>query len=419
MSDFRFLHAADIHLDSPLHGLARYEGVPVDEVRGATRAAFDNLVAAAREHAVDFMVIAGDLFDGDWKDMGTGLYFARAMAGLANDGIPVFVLNGNHDAASILTKALPLPEAVHVFGSRKPETFVLEALGVALHGRSFPTAHVHEDMTAQYPAPRSGFFNIGVLHTALSGFAGHAPYAPCTIEGLAAKGYDYWALGHVHEHQILNQAPWVVFPGNLQGRHARETGAKGAVLVEVSDRTVSSVKHLALDVMRWMRIETDCDGAETDDAIYSRVLNALADTYATEADGRPGIARVTLTGTTSRHGALQDGQARLRDDVRALALQVSPDLWIEKVVVHTAPPVQPSAAVVTHEFAGILEEALTSAELAAALQDDLTSFLTALPALPEGMQEEGLQAAARDGDWRRLVEIGSTALRARLMAGDA
>jgi exonuclease SbcD len=122
LSSFRFLHAADIHLDSPLHGLSKYEGVPTNEIRGATRAAFDSLVQRAIDEAVDFLVIAGDLFDGDWKDMGTGLYFARAMGRLDEAGIPVFILAGNHDAASVITRSVPWPPNVRRFDSRKPET---------------------------------------------------------------------------------------------------------------------------------------------------------------------------------------------------------------------------------------------------------------------------------------------------------
>lgn len=249
MSTFRFLHAADIHLDSPLRGLSNYEGLPADRIRRATRDAFDNLIAAAIAEKAAFLVIAGDLFDGDWRDMSTGLYFARAMGRLAEAGVRVFILKGNHDADSAVTKSLPLPASVEIFSSRKVETFDLPELGVALHGRSFPTAHVHEDLTSAYPAPTPGRFNIGVLHIALEGYAQHAPYAPCTVQGLVAKGYDYWALGHVHERQVLSEDPWIVFPGNLQGRHARETGPKGATLIEVADGQVTSVRPLHLDVI--------------------------------------------------------------------------------------------------------------------------------------------------------------------------
>src|SRR5690606_3435278 len=131
--DFRFIHAADIHLDSPLRGLSRYEGLPEDGIRGATRGAFDNLVRSAIEEAVDFVLIAGDLFDGEWRDMGTGLYFARAMGRLSQSGIPAFILAGNHDAASVITRSVPWPPNVRLFGARTPETHLLPELGVAIH----------------------------------------------------------------------------------------------------------------------------------------------------------------------------------------------------------------------------------------------------------------------------------------------
>src|SRR5262245_49416397 len=151
MSNFRFIHAADVHLDSPLTGLSRYDGLPTERLRRATRDAFDNLVEAAIRERVDFLVVAGDLFDGEWRDMSTGLYFARAMGRLCGAGVRVFVLKGNHDAESAVTRSLPWPEAVKVFGSRRPETVDWPELGVALHGQSFPTKSVEHDLSAQYP----------------------------------------------------------------------------------------------------------------------------------------------------------------------------------------------------------------------------------------------------------------------------
>lgn len=181
MGSFRFLHAADVHLDSPLHGLARYEGIPHDDVRSATRAAFDNLIEMALREQVDFLVIAGDLYDGEWKHMGTGLYFAHAMGRLDREGIPVFLLAGNHDAASVITRQIPWPANVRLFSSRQPQTHLLEDLGVAVHGQSFATPAVTENLVAKYPDAIPHAFNTGVLHTALSGPPGHAPYAPATF----------------------------------------------------------------------------------------------------------------------------------------------------------------------------------------------------------------------------------------------
>lgn len=228
---FKFIHAADIHLDSPLRGLARYEGAPVAELRSATRQALEGLIRTAIEEEVAFVLLAGDLYDGDWRDYNTGLFFASQMSKLRKVGIKVFLISGNHDAQSQITKTIRLPDNVRQLSTRKPETVLLENVGVAIHGRGFATRAVTEDISATYPDARAGYFNIGMLHTSANGREGHEPYAPCTVQGLAAKGYDYWALGHVHKREVLSEDPWIVFSGNIQGRHIREQGAKGCSLV--------------------------------------------------------------------------------------------------------------------------------------------------------------------------------------------
>ena len=171
------------------------------------------LVDQAIEEEIDFLVIAGDLYDGTWRDYKTGLFFAERMGRLNHARIPVFLLHGNHDAQSQITRPLVLPDNVNVFGIRRAETFQIEELNVALHGQSFRQAVVTDNLVPGYPSPIDGAFNIGVLHTALGGMGEHANYAPCSLAELVAKGYDYWALGHVHQGQVLHKQPHVVFPG--------------------------------------------------------------------------------------------------------------------------------------------------------------------------------------------------------------
>jgi DNA repair exonuclease SbcCD nuclease subunit len=417
MTSFRFLHAADIHLDSPLHGLSRYDGVPADEVRGATRAAFDNLIQCAIDEAVDFVVIAGDLFDGDWKDMGTGLYFARAMGRLNQADIPVFVLAGNHDAASVLTKSVPWPPNVQQFSSRKPQTHRIERLSVAVHGQSFANAAVSDNLALGYPEPDEHAFNIGVLHTALAGRPGHAEYAPCTVDDLRAKGYDYWALGHVHAHEVACEDPYVVFPGNIQGRTIRETGPKGAVLVDVTDREVTSVTPIELDVIRWARVEVDCANASADAAL-PLMREALVRAHTGLSAGRPMVARLILTGETDAAGELQDKASALRDDARALAASISPELWIEKVQVLVSPPATQAPFEIGEDFAALIAEAPTNAALALALAEDLSPFVSAAHASLGDAEENELRHAADAGDWPRLVSAATLALQSRLAAAD-
>lgn len=414
MGGFHFLHAADIHLDSPLHGLSRYDGVPAEEVRGATRAAFDNLIAYACDQAVDFVLIAGDLFDGDWKDMGTGLYFARAMGKLAAANIPVYWLAGNHDAVSSLTRSLPWPDTVHAFKPRRSHTHVIDHLGVAIHGQSFSNAHVTENLAAAYPERLEHHFNIGLLHTALDGHPGHAPYAPCTVDDLQARHYDYWALGHVHDFTVVSEWPYIVFSGNLQGRHIRETGPKGAVHVEVEDGAVARLRHVPLDTLRWLRVEVDCAAARTMDEVDAAIRTALARKHAELSDGRPVVARVVLTGSTPLAGALQERRAERRDAVRALAAAVAPDLWIEKVQLEVAMPgPSPADGGPAEDFMALLADIRQSPDLAEELKADLLPFLTAASKAGD-FDDDSLAALAAGNDWPALLAVAGSALEARL-----
>ena len=191
---FRFIHAADPHLDSPLQGLEAHDSAPIDVLRGATRRAFENLIQLAIDEPVDFVVIAGDLYDGDWRDYSTGLFFRNQMARLKASGIPVYLIAGNHDAASVISKKLSLPDNVHVFSTRTPESFSIPELPVVIHGRGFPNRAVPENIAVEYPAAVPGTFNVGLLHTSLTGRPGHDTYAPCSEQDLEAiaKPSDRW-----------------------------------------------------------------------------------------------------------------------------------------------------------------------------------------------------------------------------------
>lgn len=336
MSSFRFLHAADLHLGSPLAGLARADAEVAALFAAASRDAFADLVDRAIEARVDFAVIAGDVYDGEWKDASIGLFFNRQLAKLDRAGVPVFLLKGNHDAESVVTKSISLPESVREFGSRRPETFRLESLHVALHGQSFAARSALDNLSSAYPAPVAGWFNIGVLHTCCEGSSAHARYAPCTLDELCRKGYDYWALGHVHEHAVLSREPWVVFPGNLQGRSVRECGPKGAVLVEVADNRVIGVERLLTDRARWAVTTVDVSGAENEHAALAAVERAIR-LVVSEADGRPLALRITLVGETRLHGGFARDPRRMADEIQAAAHRVSPSVWIEKTKLETIP----------------------------------------------------------------------------------
>jgi DNA repair protein SbcD/Mre11 len=338
LGTFRFLHAADIHLDSPLRGLTGQEGSAAERIRSATREAFELLVGRAIAERVAFVVIAGDLYDGDWRDYRTGLFFAAQMGRLNASGIPVFLLHGNHDAQSQITRKLELPDNVRVFSARAPETFRLEDIDVALHGQSFSQREIRDNLVPGYPGPVAGVFNIGVLHTGLGGMGGHENYAPCALAELVAKGYAYWALGHVHQFQILHRQPHVVFPGNLQGRHIRETGAKGAALVSVENGEVSEVAMIPSDVVRWSLVPVAVDAAASLPEVLERIRAGLEEGVAGQAEGRLLACRLVLEGRAPMHGQLVGAEEYLLAEARAIALGLGADqAWVERVKVVTEP----------------------------------------------------------------------------------
>jgi predicted phosphodiesterase len=307
----------------------------VEQIRGATRQALQALVELALGEDVIFILIAGDLYDGDWKDYNTGLFFAALMTKLREAGVKVFIVDGNHDAASNMTKHLRLPENVKRLSSRNPESIELGDLGVVVHGQSFHTKAVSDDLAAKFPLARPSLFNIGLLHTSATGRPGHEPYAPCTLEDLLSKGYDYWALGHVHQREVLHQEPWVLFSGNIQGRHVRETGPKGCTLVTVDDGKVVSVEHQDLDVLRWSICQVDASGAENPQEALDLLLNRLEEEIDLSA-GRPLALRLRLFGPCRAHAELAMKGDQWISEIRAMATDLSGGaIWIEKVLFET------------------------------------------------------------------------------------
>ncbi|THJ65660.1 DNA repair exonuclease [Arthrobacter echini] len=301
----RIVHAADIHLDSPLRGLMRLGDEDVArQLRLASRRALENLVAMVVTEGAQALVIAGDTYDGDWQDYATGRFFSEQMAVLEAHGIPVFMASGNHDAESQITRTLRLPPNVNVLSTDAPETVCLDDLGLAIHGQGYATRAVTQNLARAYPQRVPNLVNVGILHTAVAGAEGHETYAPCTPEDLERAEYDYFALGHVHQGGVINNGHHVAaFSGNLQGRHPKETGAKGALVIDVEPDGRAQLRHVPLDVARWMTIDVDVTGFATFDDVLEDIDQKLADA-ATTTERRLLVARVEIAGETQAAGAL-------------------------------------------------------------------------------------------------------------------
>jgi DNA repair exonuclease SbcCD nuclease subunit len=335
---FKFIHIADIHLDSPLVGLERYEGAPVERIRCATRQALQNLTDLAIREKVRFVLICGDLYDGEWKDYNTGLFLVKEMARLREADIEVFIVSGNHDAESRITKSLKMPENVCWFSAKRPETRIIEDLSVAIHGQGFSKRAVMENLSLGYPGAISGCFNIGILHTSVNGREGHESYAPCSRGDLIAKGYDYWALGHVHKREIVDKDPWIIFPGNIQGRHIRETGGKGCTLVTVENGGSVFVEHHDLDVVRWETCAIDASGSDTPEDIIERARAEIKEKIDNN-NGRFLALRVRIDGSCKAHNELLMDPEKWKMELRAMATdESSGSVWIEKIKMDTRTP---------------------------------------------------------------------------------
>ncbi len=374
---FRFIHAADVHLDSPLRGLSRREGAPEEEIRGASRRALENLVQLCLDQSVDFLIIAGDLYDGDWPDFNTGLFFNGQMRRLGEADIPVYVISGNHDAESKITRQLHPPANVHVFPTNKPASVDHPSHPVTLHGQGFATASVTENLSLSYPEAVKGRFNIGLLHCSI-GDSPHAPYAPCTTADLLAKQYDYWALGHIHLREVLNKAPHIVYAGNIQGRHAREAGDRGCYLVTVdNDQTVTSLNFHATDVIRWEHFTIDLKGVEETNSALDRIRTILTEAVA-KAAPRLLCTRLTLTGQTPLHSQLHSDQEAWVAEVTNAALDVSEEIWIERIQLLTESPLNLDQLAGQSDLTAQVITALNALDTSAR-PDSATELLSKLP----------------------------------------
>lgn len=389
----KILHAADVHLDSPLQKLGSYEGAPVDLVRGASRRALANMVQLAIDEQVDLVVIAGDLYDGDWRDQNTGLYFVSQASRLVNAGIPLVVIRGNHDAANNMTSSLPLPAnpdgSEIMMRSDRVDLREFPDLGIAVHGRSFQTRAVTENLAASYPSPIGGVCNLGLLHTSLTGAEGHDPYSPCTPVQLSDMQYDYWALGHIHaraNHGLDDAAP-IVFSGNIQGRHIREAGPKGCMIVDVDDRHRCQPTFRELDEVRWELCELDVSAFQHRDEIFDAYQQWLADRLPRVGE-RLLVSRVRLIGASELHFELRRDQARLRASLQATAAAYgSEQVWLEDVRVRCTEPSTGSAAIEMEgpleSLASVIQELRSDQDSANTIREELGDLFKKLPALGE------------------------------------
>lgn len=408
----KFIHAADLHIDSPLRGLEEYVGAPVERVRNATREALVRLVQLCLDEQAAFLIVAGDLFDHDWKDFNTALFVVKQFQILDRAGIPVYVIRGNHDSRAEMSLQVPWPSSgrFKLYHHKQAETVVLPEHGVAIHGMSFAERHVRENLLPKYPAPLSDLLNIGILHTNATGNEEHATYAPCSVKELVDKGYQYWALGHVHQYQVLNAAPChVVYSGNTQGRHIRETGAKGCAVVTVESGEIESINFVPTDVLRWKELTLELSAPQRLDDLYDLVSVRLQEELVA-ADGRLLGVRLRIQGGCAAHRQLSSDVARREAEaaLRARVGEISDDVWLEKIKWQTRPQLDREQLKEGQDFIG---ELLREVDQLAADETRFQTFLACLQPLIDKTQSD-LQAGRDDDDKsEKLIDFENPAQR--------
>lgn len=387
MVRFRFIHAADLHLDTPFRGTSSLPEPFRTQLRESTFAAFANLVQLAISENIDFVVLAGDIYDAADRSLRAQLRFQRGLQQLQEHRIPVFIVHGNHDPANGPQADLQWPELVHIFGTREVTTAIAYRGGrveeplAAVCGISYANAALQENVALQYQRQAgSSLYHIGLLHGNVDGDPLHDNYAPCSKQDLIASGLDYWALGHIHLRQLLAESrPMIVYPGNIQARSMKETGTKGCYIVEVSEQAETKLTFQALDTVRFEAVHMDLQDISSEQELKDQ-LELQLELLREWAEGRMSIVRLIVTGRTSLHHKL--GQAvfqaeliqMLREEelVRAERRSGGADLvWIDSLQVETGLPLDLELLKQEESFVGELFRLSIAAEEDEAACDDM------------------------------------------------
>ncbi|MFB9278236.1 metallophosphoesterase family protein [Cohnella cellulosilytica] len=418
---FTFIHAADLHLDSPFKGLSKAPSAVRERLRESTFAALRRLGELAARERVDFIVLAGDLFDAADRSLRAQLRLQHVLGDLAGHGIRTYIVTGNHDHEGGTQAKLDWPDGVHVFGSSQVECRAALTRGgesaAHIYGISYPTRAVGDNLALRFKKREGAPFHIAVLHANVNGDPAHDDYAPCRLEELAASGFDYWALGHVHDRRVLSEYPHVVYPGNLQGRSVRETGGKGAYVVSVSaSGRVDMQFHDLADVL-WREIAVSIDGMEREQQLQEALLDALEEARRASA-GRATIARLRLEGRGALHERLMRAEAA-EEWLEGLRESLTPPeeaddwVWPESLHVRTAGELRLERAAEEDGFLGeLVRRGMLEAadpEAAKALLDEAAAPLRKQPRLRQWLDSRSREE--REQWIRRAMELSASLLR--------
>ena len=355
---FSFIHTADLHLDSPFIGIYEINEELRESLVNATFEAYDTIIDLCIEKEVDFLLIAGDVYDSANKSLYAQLKFIKGLDRLSNAGIQTIIAHGNHDPLNGWSATLNWPEDVHIMSGDTIDSIQLEkdeTHVVTIFGTSYPEQHIWTNLAQKFPKRENNeVFTIGLLHCMVGSSTEHDPYAACTMQDLKDLDYDYWALGHIHVPSVINETdPVVVYSGNPQGRHIKEAGSRGCYLVTVDTKNEISKEFIETDTIRWYVEDISIEGIESEEDLILQIRECI-DTILYGADGRSVICRFILTGrgplhrTLTKEGITDDILQYLREEEN-LGSQF---VWVERLVNNTSMPIERSILLERKNFVG-------------------------------------------------------------------
>ena len=406
MKSFSFIHAADLHLGSPFKGAGSKLPASAGQLRSATFDAFSGLIDLCLEKSVDFLLVAGDVFDLSDRSLRAQLTFRDGLARLSEADIRSFVVFGNHDPWEAWSSRISWPEKAHIFSPDHVETIIVsvnQAPAAAVSGISYRKQHQSRNLAALFKADHPDLYQIGLLHGNCGNQPDHGAYAPCSVDALRQSGLDYWALGHVHEKKILDTNPCIVYPGCTQGLSIRETGDHGCYLVSVSAERRTTLSFQPLDRIRWRLVEISIAGVETLDGLDRMIAAELAQ-IREAAEMRPVIGRICVTGRGPLYMSLRQPTAaeELLDRCRQLGELQSPPVWVQDIEFTCRPDVDLTRRQETDDLLGqILKTVSELGAESATLSDRL------MPALKDVYENPKLSrflATLTPADLKRLLQ---------------
>jgi len=379
---FSFVHAADLHLDSPFRGITKESACVADALRSATFDAYDALIHLCIDRGVQFLLVAGDVYDGADRSLRAQLRFHDGLTELHKHGIRSFIVHGNHDPLDGWSASIDWPAGAHIFGGSEVETVEVEVDGrpvAAVSGISYPSQKETRNLAEKFRPQHPDLFQIALLHCNCGGNTAHEPYAPCGLDDLVGADFDYWALGHVHTQAILNVSPHVVYPGNSQGRSVRELGERGCYVITVDEGRQVDMEFCPLDAVRWFSTELRIEDIHSVDGL-EQVLYACVAQLREKAQGRPAVCRIALVGRSPLYGALNrdDSVSELLQRTREDGLAEEPFVWVETIEPRCGPVIDLAQRRNTKDLLGQLLAISEELYGAADLEEHMASALADL-----------------------------------------